>query len=570
MLFDDVVQGKPRKLFGFANRNGFYYVLDRATGEFIAGTPYVKETWAKGLDAKGRPIPLPNSDPSPEGTLVYPSITGAINWTSNSYSPITKLFYVDAREMGSYFVKGTTTKWEMGKFPMGAGGERALSGDDAYGAIRALEATTGKMKWEFRLHSPSWVGTLATAGGLVFSGTDEGNFFALDAVTGKPLWEINLGSSLRSESRDVFSGRQAICIRHGRDHVFRLRVTIDLESRGRTRIRRRASNCHRKPNCFTKYSSNFKREAAHANEIREIHDFRRDGHADWRNDRRANQSRGIAEAQPPTAAAAAQCDRACLEGFVNQYLAALAARDPSKVPFASDVKFTENTAKLKVGEGTWVTFNGEGAFKLYFAEPEAGQVGFIGVMKEWDNPVIFCLRLKVADGKIAEVEDFVVRDANAAKRLDAMGQPNPLLVTEIPAGERATREELVKTANMYFSGLQNNDGKGVYPFTDDCNRIENASQTTNNSGAVQERSKHRQRDHESGMQGAVQDGILPDRHADSRPAVCDRRSGARARICVRIFRSRGHRQVDDADGWQDRAGDAAPPVHLGNGRAIQD
>jgi len=212
VLFDDVVQGKPRKLLGFANRNGFYYVLDRATGEFIAGAPYVKETWAKGLDAKGRPIPIPNSDPSPEGTLVYPSITGAINWTSNSYSPITKLFYVDAREMGSYFVKGTTTKWEMGKFPMGAGGERALSGDDAYGAIRALEATTGKMKWEFRLHSPSWVGTLATAGGLVFSGTDEGNFFALDAVTGKPLWDINLGSSLRSNPVTFSAG--------GRQYVF--------------------------------------------------------------------------------------------------------------------------------------------------------------------------------------------------------------------------------------------------------------------------------------------------------------------------------------------------------------
>ncbi len=187
-------------------------MLDRATGEFVAGTPYVKETWAKGLDAKGKPIPLPNSDPSPEGTLVYPSITGAINWTSNSYSPITKLFYVDAREMGSYFVKGTTTKWEMGKFPMGAGGERALSGDDAYGAIRALDATTGKMKWEFRLHSPSWVGTLATAGGLVFSGTDEGNFFALDAVTGKPLWDINLGASLRSNPVTFSAG--------GKQYVF--------------------------------------------------------------------------------------------------------------------------------------------------------------------------------------------------------------------------------------------------------------------------------------------------------------------------------------------------------------
>lgn len=176
--------------------------------------------------------------------------------------------------------------------------------------------------------------------------------------------------------------------------------------------------------------------------------------------------------------AASSCDRQCLQGVVDQYLAALAARDPSRLSFASDVKFTENTARLKVGEGSWGTFNGEGTFKLYFAEPDAGEVGFIGTMREWDNPVIFCLRLKVTDGKIGEVEDFVVRDANAAKNLEAM-RPNPLFTEDIPASERATRAELVKTANMYFSGLQNNDGKGVYPFTADCNRIENGTQTTN-------------------------------------------------------------------------------------------
>jgi len=190
-------------------------------------------------------------------------------------------------------------------------------------------------------------------------------------------------------------------------------------------------------------------------------------------------------ARTPAAAAASHansegaCDRACLEDTVNQYLAAVAARDPSKLSFASDVKFTENTARLKIGEGFWATANGQGAFKLYFAEPEAGEVGFIGTMKEWDNPVIFCLRLKVAGGKIAEVEDFVVRDADAAKKLEAMS-PNPLFMKTVPAAERATREELVKTANMYFSGLQNNDGKGVYPFAEDCNRVENGTQTTNN------------------------------------------------------------------------------------------
>ncbi len=191
---------------------------------------------------------------------------------------------------------------------------------------------------------------------------------------------------------------------------------------------------------------------------------------------------GLALPSSATAGSPApQCDRACLEGFVNQYLDALAARDSSKLPFASSVKFTENTARLKIGEGTWGTFNGEGTFKLYFAEPEAGQAGFIGVMKEWDNPVIFCLRLKVAGGKIAEVEDFVVRDAGAAKSLDAMS-PNPLFLKTVPAADRESREQLVKTANMYFSGLQNNDGKGVYPFADDCNRIENGTQTTNNPG----------------------------------------------------------------------------------------
>lgn len=182
---------------------------------------------------------------------------------------------------------------------------------------------------------------------------------------------------------------------------------------------------------------------------------------------------------------ASQCDRACLEGFVNRYLDALAARDPSRVALAENVRFTENTALLKVGEGSWNTFNGVGTYQLLFAEPEAGQVGFIGTMKEWDNPVIFCLRLKVAGGKISEVEDFVVRDASAAKNLEAMGKPNPLFLEAVPAGERESREQLVKTANMYFSGLQNNDGKGVYPFSADCNRIENGTQTTNDPGPYQ-------------------------------------------------------------------------------------
>ena len=202
VLFDAKIDGKPRKLVGLANRNGFYYVLDRTNGEFVAGAPFVKETWAKGLDEKGRPILAPDMQPTlGEGTLVYPSITGGVDWTSPSYSPLTGLFYVSVHETGAYFIKGTG-EIEPGepKGIVGGGGIRALAGDQSYGAIRALEATTGRLKWQFKLLSPAWVGTLATAGGLVFSGSDEGNFFALDAETGKPLWEFDMGHGLRSNS----------------------------------------------------------------------------------------------------------------------------------------------------------------------------------------------------------------------------------------------------------------------------------------------------------------------------------------------------------------------------------
>ncbi|MGH9687661.1 MAG: hypothetical protein ACRD5K_11280 [Candidatus Acidiferrales bacterium] len=178
------------------------------------------------------------------------------------------------------------------------------------------------------------------------------------------------------------------------------------------------------------------------------------------------------------------CGRACLDGFVNNYLAAVVAHKPSDVAFAPDVKFTENTAVLKIGQGTWGTFNAIGNFKLHFDDVARGEAGYIGTMKEWGYPVILCLRLKVSGGQIAEVEDFVVRDEDAAKKLDTM-QPNPLFTDDVPAAQRESRADLVKVANMYFSGLQQNTGKGDYPFAPDCNRIENATQTTNNPQAAQ-------------------------------------------------------------------------------------
>ncbi len=215
VLFDAELNGRQRKLVAMANRNAFYYLNDRVTGEFLLGEPYAKQTWAQGLDAKGRPIVLPKTDPSYEGTLVYPALNGAVNWLSPSYSPLTKLFYVAARERGAYYFK-SDVEFKPGTFYAG-GGERTIDGDDkAWGAVRALEATTGKLKWEFRLHTPAWSGVLATAGGLVFCGANEGNFFALDAASGKPLWDFQTGGPVVANPISfLMDGKQHVAIAAG-------------------------------------------------------------------------------------------------------------------------------------------------------------------------------------------------------------------------------------------------------------------------------------------------------------------------------------------------------------------
>jgi alcohol dehydrogenase (cytochrome c) len=183
-----------------ANRNAFYYVLDRTNGEFITGVPFAEQTWAKGLDAKGRPIKMPAEqiEPSVEGTLVYPSLTGGINWTSPCYSPLTGLFYVNARDGFAYYIRGEQKMApgnSVGVIGGGGGGGRMSGPDQTTTSIRALVATK---KWECKMVGDSWTGTLVTAGGLVFSADVAGNFFALDAKTGQPLWHLLLDAAVRS------------------------------------------------------------------------------------------------------------------------------------------------------------------------------------------------------------------------------------------------------------------------------------------------------------------------------------------------------------------------------------
>ena len=196
MLLDLKINGEPRKAMVMANRNGFYYALDRATGKFLFAKTFAKVTWASGVDANGRPIVLPNTDPTPEGNNVCPGVAGATNWNSPSYSPQTGLFYVMAREQCDTFY-AAPQMYREGRLYFGST-NHAVPGEQRWGALRALDPATGDLKWEFKTFMPTTTGTLATAGGLVFTGDRDGYVMAMDAASGKLLWKLNVGGRVNA------------------------------------------------------------------------------------------------------------------------------------------------------------------------------------------------------------------------------------------------------------------------------------------------------------------------------------------------------------------------------------
>ncbi|MGH9204636.1 MAG: hypothetical protein ACRD2A_25690, partial [Vicinamibacterales bacterium] len=187
---------------------------------------------------------------------------------------------------------------------------------------------------------------------------------------------------------------------------------------------------------------------------------------------------GVAAAQGTRSGAG--CDRECLIGRSEQYLAALVAKDPKKAPLATSVKYTENGQRLNPGDGFWNSVSGRGTYTLHTADPVARQVVTFATMREAGTPMIIAVRLEVDNRRISEVETLVAHSEDGAKGFEALGKPHVLFSQVIPPAERMSRAELVRVANMYFSGMQLNDGKGQYPFADDCNRIENGFLTTNN------------------------------------------------------------------------------------------
>ncbi len=200
VLVDREWKGRQRKLMMWGNRNGLFYVLDRATGEFLLGEPFVKVTWTNGVDAKGRPNRIKAAEPSHDGTRTYPSVQGATNWYAPSYNPKTGLFYLSSWEYSSVYHKGdpTYTKGNryVGSLPRGVWPDPMRDDVPGYGAVRALTPDTGQLEWEFKMTGVTESGLISTSGDVLFSGSLEGAFFVLDAFNGHQLWRVNLGGRI--------------------------------------------------------------------------------------------------------------------------------------------------------------------------------------------------------------------------------------------------------------------------------------------------------------------------------------------------------------------------------------
>ncbi|MBK5294388.1 MAG: PQQ-binding-like beta-propeller repeat protein [Acidobacteriia bacterium] len=212
VLVDGVVRGKKRKLLLTAQRNAFYYVLDRTTGEFLAGQAFAKQTWAKGLDDKGRAIVLPNTTPTAGGNYVCPDAAGSANWGSPSYDAATNFFLVSVREACATYT--SVIKDPVPGQGYTGGGQEIDAKVGTPGAVRALDALTGALKWNFPLHiGSSATGVLATAGGVVFASSNDGNMIALNSRTGKYLWHYYTGAKIiASPMAYAVQGKQYVAI----------------------------------------------------------------------------------------------------------------------------------------------------------------------------------------------------------------------------------------------------------------------------------------------------------------------------------------------------------------------
>jgi alcohol dehydrogenase (cytochrome c) len=212
VLADINAGGTRRKVLMLANRNGFFYTLDRTDGKLIRARPFVRTTWANEVGADGRPVELPGSQPTEKGSVICPDVTGATNWNSPAFNPATGLFYVTARETCATFYAWRQEFIEDRDF-FGGTGVRAGRG---HGAVRAIDPLTGAVQWEAKQFTASVSGLLTTASGLVFGGDADGSITAYDARAGKVLWNFQTGASISAApSTAMIGGKQVVLVASG-------------------------------------------------------------------------------------------------------------------------------------------------------------------------------------------------------------------------------------------------------------------------------------------------------------------------------------------------------------------
>jgi len=184
-----------KQLIVQANRNGFFYVIDRTSGKLMTATAYGKQTWSEAKDSEGRPIARKEASPTLEGHTVCPGALGTTNYMPPTYDAQTGLLYVTARDQCDIF-STAPQPYEAGHAFYGSAYFPSEEARPYLGFLKAIDPTTGEVKWKFQHTSPTWSGVLSTAGGLVFTGDAEGNLIAFDAASGKPVWHFQMGGAV--------------------------------------------------------------------------------------------------------------------------------------------------------------------------------------------------------------------------------------------------------------------------------------------------------------------------------------------------------------------------------------
>ena len=214
VLIDMVVKGQPVKAVVQADRNGYFYALDRTNGKLLTAAPYTKVTWSTGIDANGRPKLVPGLVPSEEGTKVCPGFAGGHNWSATAYSPLTKLYYFGSTD-GCHLYFSHKQEYRPRQWYQ-ASTATEIPSEPPTSSVVAVDPATGETRWRFEMVSQAGAGMLATAGGLVFTGDGHGYLVALDARTGKPLWHFQTGGNIIAPPITYsLNGKQQIAIAAG-------------------------------------------------------------------------------------------------------------------------------------------------------------------------------------------------------------------------------------------------------------------------------------------------------------------------------------------------------------------